>query len=109
MSSSIPQTAYLKLVDVWFVFCIISLFLVVVTVAFINWVRKCAPSILLRVKGSARRTQKEAVGARRVALAAWLNLLCRLVCPILTTLFLVFYLTMAALIEIPKLDITLSQ
>ncbi|KAK8397292.1 hypothetical protein O3P69_004770 [Scylla paramamosain] len=109
MSASIPQTAYLKLVDVWFVFCIISLFLVVVTVAFINWVRKCAPSILLRAKGSARRTQKEAVGARRVALAAWLNLLCRLVCPILTTLFLVFYLTMAALIEIPKLDITLVQ
>lgn len=44
MSGSIPQTAYLKLVDVWFVYCIISLFLVVVTVAFINW---CRVSVLL--------------------------------------------------------------
>ena len=51
MSSSIPQTAYLKLVDVWFVFCIISLFLVVVTVAFINWCRVSEGVVRGRVRG----------------------------------------------------------
>lgn len=48
MSASIPQTAYLKLMDIWFVYCITSLFLVVVTVAFINWckVRGCGLKVV---------------------------------------------------------------
>ncbi|XP_069975270.1 uncharacterized protein [Penaeus vannamei] len=105
MSASIPQTAYLKLMDIWFVYCITSLFLVVVTVAFINWCKKSAPGCLLWVrKGASERLQ-----VRRTALASRLNTLCRIVCPILTALFFVFYLTMAALIEIPELPIEIPS
>ncbi|XP_064096065.1 uncharacterized protein LOC135207965 [Macrobrachium nipponense] len=35
-SDSVPQTAYLKLVDIWFVFCIAFLFLVIVILVIIN-------------------------------------------------------------------------
>ncbi|KAK7068950.1 hypothetical protein SK128_012112 [Halocaridina rubra] len=107
MSSSIPQTAYLKLVDIWFVYCIISLFLVVVTVAFLNWCKKCAPGWALRVSKYSSGTE-DRLANRRTALAVRLNILCRLVCPILTALFFVVYLTMAALIDIPKLPIDIK-
>ncbi|XP_066949395.1 uncharacterized protein [Macrobrachium rosenbergii] len=107
MSSSIPQTAYLKLVDIWFVYCIISLFLVVVTVVFINWCKKSAPGCLLGVGKYSTRSEAR-LTSRRTALAARLNTLCRVVCPILTALFFVFYLTMAALIDIPKLPIDIK-
>ncbi|XP_068240407.1 uncharacterized protein [Palaemon carinicauda] len=107
MSSSIPQTAYLKLVDIWFVYCIISLFLVVVTVVFINWCKKSAPGCLLGVGKYTTRSEAR-LTSRRTALAARLNTLCRVVCPILTALFFVFYLTMAALIDIPKLPIDIN-
>ncbi|XP_053647998.2 uncharacterized protein [Cherax quadricarinatus] len=107
-SSNIPQTAYLKLVDIWYVYCIISLFLVVVTVAFLNWCKKCAPACVLGV-GRYINDAGALLAVRRAALAAWLNLLCRILCPVLTALFLTFYLVMAALIEIPELNIQLNK
>nr|XP_045616941.1 uncharacterized protein LOC123769748 [Procambarus clarkii] len=107
-SASIPQTAYLKLVDIWFVYCIISLFLVVVTVAFLNWCKKCAPACVLGV-GPYTSGARKVLAARRAALATSLNLLCRFLCPVLTALFLIFYLVMAALIDIPELNIQLNR
>ncbi|XP_047502382.1 uncharacterized protein LOC125047881 [Penaeus chinensis] len=108
MSSSIPQTAYLKLVDIWFVYCITSLFLVVVTVAFINWCKKCAPAFVLWLRKHELKSEGR-LASRRTALASRLNILCRIVCPILTALFFIFYLTMAALIEIPELPIEIPN
>ncbi|KAK7084904.1 hypothetical protein SK128_006794 [Halocaridina rubra] len=35
-SESVPQTAYLKMVDIWFVFCIVSLFLIMVVLVVIH-------------------------------------------------------------------------
>ncbi|XP_037800417.1 glycine receptor subunit beta-type 4-like [Penaeus monodon] len=108
MSASIPQTAYLKLVDIWFVYCITSLFLVVVTVAFINWCKKCAPAFGLWLRKHEVKSPGR-LASRRAALASRLNILCRIVCPILTALFFIFYLTMAALIEIPELPIEIPN
>ncbi|KAG7170850.1 Gamma-aminobutyric acid receptor subunit beta-like 2, partial [Homarus americanus] len=36
-NNNVPQTSYVKLVDVWYVFCILLLFLIIITIIFINW------------------------------------------------------------------------
>lgn len=70
--------------------------------------QKCAPAFLLWVRKKEFKSL-ERIQSRRAALASRLNILCRIVCPILTGLFFVFYLTMAALIKIPDLPIDIPN
>lgn len=50
VSASIPKTSYLKLVDVWFIFCICIVFSVVATLTAINYFKVCADLALVNAK-----------------------------------------------------------
>ncbi|XP_071515264.1 uncharacterized protein [Panulirus ornatus] len=49
-SLAIPQTSYVKLVDVWFVFCIILLFFIIVTIILLNWLHNKVIKVHLVIK-----------------------------------------------------------
>ncbi|KAK7075683.1 hypothetical protein SK128_010654, partial [Halocaridina rubra] len=38
-TAAMPRTAYLKLIDIWFVYCIISLFMVYITNAVVEYIK----------------------------------------------------------------------
>ncbi|XP_071538213.1 uncharacterized protein [Panulirus ornatus] len=103
VSSSIPRTAYLKLVDIWFVFCIVSLFLVVVTVAIVQWLQdryQCKFTFTLKDRGNSVVLRvgniKSMVSQpkRRVS-AQGINLAAKIVFPLLAAAFLSLYISVA--------------
>ncbi|KAG7173998.1 Glycine receptor subunit alpha-3-like 2, partial [Homarus americanus] len=76
VSASIPHTAYLKLVDIWFVYCILTLFLVVVALVVIHWLQEES-----KVRPIWVRNKEDKQGIRRTW-AARFNHGCRIVRPI---------------------------
>ncbi|XP_069975211.1 uncharacterized protein [Penaeus vannamei] len=92
VSASIPHTAYLKLVDIWFVFCIVMLFLVVVALVTIHYVQeesRASPMLVGDVKSGPRVLQD--AQALRKKRAAKVNLFCRVFFPVVSAVFLVSY------------------
>ncbi|KAK7084794.1 hypothetical protein SK128_007056 [Halocaridina rubra] len=93
VSASIPHTAYLKLVDIWFVYCIVILFLVVVALVIIHWLQEESSVSLIRPinsKGTGRKIEVDPQAVRK-ARAVKLNFVCRILFPILTIAFFIGY------------------
>ncbi|XP_071538214.1 gamma-aminobutyric acid receptor subunit beta-3-like [Panulirus ornatus] len=91
VSASIPRTAYLKLVDIWFVFCIVSLFLVVVTVTVVQWLQERGTAVMMRV---GNKVSMPKVTKRRLS-AFGVNRATRIIFPLLATAFLSVYISVA--------------
>ncbi|XP_068215954.1 uncharacterized protein [Palaemon carinicauda] len=93
VSSSIPHTAYLKLVDIWFVYCIVILFLTVVALVIIHWIQEESSVSKVRPvteKGSTMLLETD-VRAIRKFRASRFNYGCRVTFPILTLIFFLGY------------------
>ncbi|XP_071524324.1 uncharacterized protein [Panulirus ornatus] len=90
VSATIPHTAYLKLVDTWFVFCILFLFLVVVALVIINWLQE--ESKVQPMQAWTLKDTKVMLQAR----ATRFNTFCRLAFPMFASSFLVVYYITAA-------------
>ena len=97
-SQSIPKTAYLKMIDIWYIAFIFIDFMIIVVLAFIETLRhsaKSATEINVMKKFNMQRPQK--------ALSAWLpqkrvhgldkkvNSISKLLFPIVCTIFIVTY------------------
>ncbi|XP_071533010.1 uncharacterized protein [Panulirus ornatus] len=117
-SQSIPQTAYLKLVDIWFVFCIVSLFVIMLCLVTINTLEENAqPSVpeeredtafymnfkfqvspaIAPTSLSESQSSGEGSSAKccRRSCSAKLNVACQVVIPILLSVFLIVYFVTA--------------
>ncbi|XP_063600302.1 uncharacterized protein LOC134776481 [Penaeus indicus] len=96
VNSSIPHTAYMKLVDIWMVFCILTLFQVVVSVVVLHWILEessRAPLIKVEVSGSSINRN---VAEWRKRKAVKMNRFCRFFTPVVTVIFLSVYTVLAA-------------
>ncbi|XP_042880129.1 uncharacterized protein LOC122258337 [Penaeus japonicus] len=92
-SADIPSTSDLKLVDIWFVFCIVALFLVMVGIVVINKILMAAedkPSDAAIKRAWDVPVQEESLLAHRV------NAVCVVVIPFLLAIFVVGYFVFAA-------------
>ncbi|XP_066946136.1 uncharacterized protein [Macrobrachium rosenbergii] len=93
VSASIPHTAYLKLVDIWFVYCIVILFLVVVALVIIHWIQE--ESTVSKVRPVAQKGTplllETDVRAIRKSRAKRFNYGCRITFPLLTLIFFLGY------------------
>ncbi|XP_069975169.1 uncharacterized protein [Penaeus vannamei] len=97
VNSSIPNTAYMKLVDIWMVFCILILFQVVVSVVIIHYFRdmKTWPvHTNLAVVNSVKRPGGEE--ERRRNTSQQVNKLCQIITPLSIAVFLVVYIILAS-------------
>ncbi|XP_066983228.1 uncharacterized protein [Macrobrachium rosenbergii] len=93
VSSSIPRTAYLKLVDVWFVYCVISLFAVCVVIVVIQYLLTEVGDIKAKKSannGLMRMNKFDQAVLNRMR-AVRVNYICRIVYPIVSAVFLVAY------------------
>ncbi|XP_068203848.1 uncharacterized protein [Palaemon carinicauda] len=92
VSTSIPRTAYLKLVDVWFVYCVISLFAVCVVVVIIQYLFTEVGNKEkdLTVNGLMRLNQFDRAVLNRLR-ATRVNYISRIVYPIISFIFLLTY------------------
>ncbi|KAK7084793.1 hypothetical protein SK128_007055 [Halocaridina rubra] len=93
VSTSIPHTAYLKLVDIWFVYCIVFLFLDVLAIVIIRWLQEESAIPLvdsMHSKENGKRLNSMTLEIRENR-AVKFNYLCRLLFPIISCAFLLGY------------------
>ncbi|XP_064101370.1 glycine receptor subunit alpha-2-like isoform X2 [Macrobrachium nipponense] len=93
VSSSIPRTAYLKLVDVWFVYCVISLFAVCVVIVVIQYLHTEVGDINSKKSannGLMRMNKFDQAVLNRLR-AVKVNYICRIVYPVISAIFLIAY------------------
>nr|XP_027210128.1 glycine receptor subunit alpha-3-like [Penaeus vannamei] len=85
VSASIPKTSYLKLVDVWFIFCICIVFSVVATLTAINYFKR-SPKVspLVVVKPAMQPTTDNKITNASISA---INRLCQLTFPVIALLF----------------------
>ncbi|XP_068240113.1 uncharacterized protein [Palaemon carinicauda] len=91
VSSSIPRTAYLKLVDIWFVYCVIMLFVVCMAVAIIQYIATEIDDVPIKVGSGTMKLNLLDRKERRRQRAVRVNYYSRIVYPILSLIFIIAY------------------
>ncbi|XP_063600331.1 uncharacterized protein LOC134776511 [Penaeus indicus] len=98
VNSSIPNTSYMKLVDIWMVFCILILFQVVVSVVIIHYfcdMKTWPVRANLALVSSMKRTGEEQELRRKRTTSQQVNKMCQIITPVSIAVFLVVYIILA--------------
>ena len=98
VSSSIPKTAYLKMVDVWFVFCIACLFFVILSLTIINYIyfyEECSLFIKVQPHSYKKSAPGRDINHANVLKATRLNRILAFLFPTVITVFIAVYVVIS--------------
>ncbi|XP_071543632.1 uncharacterized protein [Panulirus ornatus] len=98
IASGLPKTAYLKLIDVWFIFCILSDFVMVTVLVFINSymlvhkpITTCVLPLSSRKRTKVKWCQTPKLERRHLLNPRQVNSLAQVLLPVLMGLFIFIY------------------